>query len=403
MDEQHLWAPRPRSAPPPSRWGQFVGLTAGLAATALLAAACWYGFVAGNTRPDRPSPGVGILRQMSPGYSPTAFGRTVLYDACSVIAIKDLNGLGVPLAENEPVVQQRVDGSVLPEAAITQNPADAGHCSYPLANGNALTVTVHQTPFTAATDLEFLQQAGYRAGATLKTENDLTLAQWHDTLSNAQKLNAWKPNLLVDVSIGTSKPWPANGMDAATFAVKLVPLVTTAIATDSTGHAEHFYADPFSRLRNPCEVANFAAFDRAFPSHAGPPSIVRGTYHPTRSQSSILMSCKRTNVVFNGSLNKAEHRELLVEFAVADNEQAARTENARLCDRSAHPEVVDATPSVGPSRSCLVKNGTDWALWFQLDQVNLRVSTPGDGRTAEEAAEQIVPAALAMAEFGVNR
>ncbi|MFC3891352.1 hypothetical protein ACFOWZ_07675 [Lentzea rhizosphaerae] len=399
MDEQHLWAPRPRTAPRPSRWGQFVGLAAGLLATALLAASCWFGFHAGHQRPDRPSAGVGILRQMGHGHSLPTFGSTELHDACAVIKIQDLNGLGVPLSENEPVVQQRVDGSVLPEAAITQSPADAAHCSYPLANGNTLTVTVHQTPFTAAADLDFLKQAGYRAGATLKTESDLSLAQWHDKQSDAQRLNAWKQDILIDVSIGTSKPWPANGMDAPTLATKLEPLVTTAIITGPIGHTEHFYEDPFSRLRDPCESANYAAFDRAFPSHAGVSSIVRGTYHPTRSQSDVLMSCRRSNIVRGGSLNEVEHRELLVEFSVADSPQAARAENARFCSGS---EVVDATPSAGHARSCLVKSGTDWALWFQLDQVNIRVSTPGLGGTAEEVGDRVVPAALAIVEFGVN-
>lgn len=399
----NLWAPRPRTAPPPSRWGQFVGLVAGLVATAALATGCWYGFVAGNTRPNGPSPGIGLLKQIG-SYSPTTFGDTAVHDACSVIRIQHLNEIGVPLAENEPVVQQRVDGNVLPEAALPQSAGDAvGHCSYPLANGNAMTVSVHQTPFNTAADLESLQQEGIRAGATLRTADGLSLAQWHDALSNSRRVNVWKPDLLIDVSIGTSKPWPINGMDATATAIQLETLVKNAIIAGPIAHEDHYYDYPLSRLRNPCEVANFAAFGRAFPSHAGAPSIIRGTYHPTRSQSSILMSCKRTNVVFNGSLNKAEHHELLVEFAVADNEQDARTENARLCDRSAHPEVVDATPSVGPSRSCLVKHGTDWALWFQLDQVNLRVSTPGLGGTAEEVGDRVAPAALAMAEFGVNR
>lgn len=378
---------------------------AGLVATALLAATCWSGFVAGNTRPDRPSPGVGILNQMPHGNFPTTFGDTELRDACAVITIPQLNDIGVPLAENEPVVQQRLDANVLPEAALPQNPeAAAGRCSYPLANGNALTVSVHQTPFNATEDLEFLQQAAHRAGATPRIENDLSFAQWHDALSDAQRISAWKPGLLIDVSVGTVRPWPSDGMDAATFTTKLEPLIKTAITTGPIGSAAHYYDEPLSRLWDVCEMANFQAFDRAFPSHVGPASIVRGTYHPTRRAGESLMSCKRSNIVRNGSLNTTEYRELHVELFVADTTQAAQTENTRLCSAtSGTDEVVAATPSVGHGRSCLVRTGTDWALWFQLDQVNIRVSTPGTGRTAGEAGEQVVPAALAIAEFGVNR
>ena len=378
-----------------------MGLVGGVLAAALVTTAIVYLHIGGNTRPDMPSPGVGILNQIA-SYSAPTYGDTVLHDACSVISLQHLNGLGVPLAENEPVVQQRVDGSVLPEHALPQSPEDAAHCSYPLANGNRLTVTVHQTPFTAPADLESLQQAGHRAGATSRTENDLSSAQWHDALSDTQRLNVWKRDLQVEISVGTSKPWPANGMDAKTVAAQLEPFVKTAITTGPIAHEQHHYDDPLSRLRNPCEVADFGAFDRAFPSHTGPPSIVRGTYHPTRRPGEILMSCTRSNIVRNGSTNKAEHHSLLVEYVVADNEQAARTENARRCDKSAHPEAVDATPSVGPGRSCLVRTGDDWALWFQIDQVNIRVSTPGLGGTAEEVGDRVVPAALAMVEFGVN-
>jgi hypothetical protein len=402
VTEQHsdLWAPRPRTAPPRSRRRKVFELVGGLLAAALAWALFGYLYIGGNTRPDLPSPGVGTLNQIGSS-SATSFGDTTVHDACTVISIQHLNSIGVPLAENEPVVQQRLDGSVLPEAALPQAPdAAAGYCSYALANGNALTVSVHQTPFNAAADLEFLQQTAHRAGATSRTEDGLSLAQWHDALTNAQRISVWKPDLLVDISVGTSKPWPGNGVDATTVATRLEPLVKTAITAGPHSHVQHYYDDPFSRLRDVCEVADFQAFDRAFPSQAGVPSIVRGTYHPTRRAGMPLMSCKRSNIVRNGSLNTAEYRELQVELFAADSPQAASAENTRTCTGTT--EVVAATPSIGHGRSCLVRTGTEWALWFQLDQVNLRVSTPGLAGTAEEVGDRVVPAALAMVEFGVN-
>ena len=171
----------------------------------------------------------------------------------------------------------------------------------------------------------------------------------------------------------------------------------------------HVYSGPLGEVRNPCKVASKAAFDKAFPSHAGAASMVVGDFHPTTSNlggtGEGLMSCSRHNLVPNGNTNLAEYRELHVRLSVAESREAATTHNTTLCTESTRfSDVVTVTPPIGTGHTCLMRIGTDWEFKFQLDQVNVSLRGPlADKPTSDSRRSELLPAAQAIASAGVTR
>jgi len=414
MDQPNPWAPAgaPPPSPPKPRTALIIGLSIGLAAVLVVAAGVFGFSYLMSQRHDSTQPqnvDEMVLRQVPGDDEPRKFGGTAVYDACSMITISQLADLGVSLATDGSVTHEHLDSDVAAGDAVPQDSTDSvSYCYYPLVNGNSLTVSVHQTPFNNAADL---QTERARSGVAPRVENGLSLAQWHDEDVEAQLIDIWRPDLLIEVTVGTNRPGPYGTMDAKTLATKLEPLVTTAIAKGPTAPMRHVYTGPLSEVRHPCEVANTTAFRRAFPSHAGAAAMVEADFYPDMSnfggEREGLMSCTRNNIVPNGSLNQAEYRELHVAMSVAETLQAASTNNTALCTVSTSSsviEVVAVSPSVGTGRTCLMRIGTDWELKFQLNQVNISIRGPlADSPTADERRSQLLPAAQAIAEAGVTR
>lgn len=422
MDQQHAeppnpWAPvgAPPPTPPKPRTMLIVGLSIALAALLVVAAGV-FGIKHFTSRhqPQAQAQQVeeSALRQLPGDGQPLKFGGTALYDACSVITIDQLTGLGVSLDAKAGVTHEHLDGDIPPDAALAQSAADsASYCTYTLSNGNSLSVSVHQTPFNTAADLAFLQTGGTRRPGTPRSEDGLSLIQWNDAESTTQHIDVWKPDLLINVYIDTYNPGPYGTMDVQTFATALEPLVKSAISKGPTAPMRHVYSGLLGKVKSPCEAMSRTAFRKSFPAHSGEAAMTEGTFYPAASsrgpEREGQISCERHNIVPNGNLNEAEYRELHISLSVRENEQAETEHNTLLCGLTSRPDIADVvavTPSVGTGRACMLRIGSDWTLQFQLGHVGVSIRGPlAENPTQDERRELLVPAAQAIAEAGLIR
>lgn len=353
-----------------------------------------------------------LLREV-PGEGPAPkFGGTPIYDACAMITIDSLTSLGVELNHDVVVMHDYLDGDVPPEAAVSQAGLDsASRCSYQLSNGNRLHVEVHQTPYNSAEDLEFSIGRAERQGARIRSEDGLSIARMDD--KDAMEIRLWRTGLLVAVVLGTKQP---GLFDEQTFATKLESVVKAALLRDPTAPMRHVYTSLFDRVKHPCEVASAEVFMKAFPSRSA--AAVRTQFHPRPSRTLMErhpdhalqggMLCLRHNIVAEGTVNKAEYRELDLKLNVWDNPQAATDLNTYSCDPAdRHPfgPPVAVSPSVGTGQTCMGDLQIDWVLNFLVDNVNvsLQGGSPVNGPTASRRRDELLPAARAIAAAGTSR
>ncbi|MFJ5991247.1 hypothetical protein [Lentzea sp. NPDC092896] len=422
MDQQHAeppnpWAPvgAPPPTPPKPRTILIVGISIGLAAL-LVATAGVFGvkyLTSRHPQPAQAQQAEEITLTQAPGDGrPLKFGDTALYDACSVITIDQLAGLGVSLDPKNSITHEHLDGDVPPGAAVAQSSADsASYCAYVLSNGNRLSVSVHQTPFNTAEDLAFLQTGGPRRPGTPRSEDGVSLIQWNNAETNTQRIDVWKPDLLINIYIDTYHPGPYGTMDVQTFAIALEPLVKSAVSKGPTAPMRHVYSGLLGKVKNPCEAMSRTAFRKSFPAHSGEAAMTEATFYPAAPSRGPewegQISCERHNIVPNGNLNEAEYRELHVSLSVRENEQIATEHNTLLCGLVSRPDIVDVvtvTPSVGTGRTCMLRLGSDWTLQFQVGHVGVSIRGPlAEKPTQEERRELLVPAAQAIAEAGLIR
>ncbi|MFS8096130.1 hypothetical protein LFM09_03230 [Lentzea alba] len=355
-----------------------------------------------------------LLRQVPGEGSAPSFGGTPIYDACALVTIDSLTRLGVTLNHDRVVMHDYLDGDVPPEAAFEQPGDFVSGCSYGLSNGNALLVSVYQTPYISPKDLDFQMGRPERAGAPTRTEDGLSIA--HVELDDSVEIRLWKPGLLVVVTLQTDKPGPYGSLDAQTFATRLETIAKTALSHGPTAPMRHVYTSLLDKVKHPCEVVSTEVFLASFPSRSA--AAVQTQFHPKasltpmeRHPESALQGaslCSRHNIVPGGTTNKAEYRELDLKITWWDKTQAAVDLNSYLCDPAdRHPfgPPVTVSPSVGTGQTCLTDTRIDWVLNFLVDNVN--VSLDGGALTTAPPALQrqaeLMPAAQAIVSAGVFR
>ncbi|HEX8867635.1 MAG TPA: hypothetical protein VF821_18395, partial [Lentzea sp.] len=358
-----------------------------------------------------------VLRQ-EPGSGPAIhYGTTPIYDACSLVTIDVLSRLDVTLSRDYFVSHKRLDADVPAEAAVPAGFSDpVSACFYMFDSDDSLHVRVHQTPYSSSDELTEMQERATRQNAAVHTEAGMTSTSWQDDEYESQRLVIWRPELVVDISLRSEDS--DSTLAPASFMPRLESLVRSGLSAPPTAPARHTYLAPFDKVKDPCQIASTEAYKAAFPSAAGAPSMVDGSYPPdapipnsqggSSKSREAQLSCTRKNIVPRGALNKEELRALKVDLSVWTAEKAANLSNDANCApsyKSKHADPVAVTPSIGTRKACLADYDTDWLLKFQMSNVNVTVTNGDTGPKPDVSVrrDQLVPAARLIASAGVTR
>lgn len=385
-----------------SRTGLFIGLAMGGALLlVLVAAAGVLGYSWLQTQRPAPLVAAKLALTQEPGTGgPVKYGETPVYDACALVTIDALESLAVPLSAIHPVSHAHLDGDVSGDAAITPGAGGpVSSCFYMMERTNSLGIKVHQAPFNSPAELQSKLDTAVHLKAQVRTENGFSIATWHDQFGYDNVLIS-RPGLAVTIGFKTSPG------DAAMLSSDLEHLVLDGIRSGPSAPPRYVYTAPLRTVKDPCDVASRSAFALTFPGHTGTAAMAEGSYtlHGAANGRNGQVSCRRNNIVPRGQLNKAEHHTLAVTLSAWDNKTAARQVNSSTCSSGSSAPVA-VTPPIGSGRTCLADNGADWALQFQLDNVNVSIE---DGDTANKPdastrLHQLRPAAEAIASAGLSR
>jgi hypothetical protein len=345
-----------------------------------------------------PSQGQPVVVQEPGGGEPLNYGDTIAYDACALLSTRTLGDLGVRIDPGSSFIDSHLDGDVPADAAVTQGGLDSiSDCRYTLVGGDALNVTVQQTPFTTEDKVDQTRAWPQQDNVAVRHDRGLDVASYRDGAGWTTVIGRQK--LAVAINFDLRRPVYGD-RDQRQFVADVTRAVVDAVVAGAAGPAVYRHTGPFAGVKSPCALLSADTFQLAYPG--GPASLVLeyadagfATVPEGDGETALrtTASCVRSNVVPDGALGPA-YRDIRLDMTVWDKPQWTVQRDRSDCGGAA----VTLGVTLGDGAACLTDTGpSTWNLSFRSGRSVLTLSTGGTAAGDRDTVKRLLtPVARAL-------